>query len=80
MQSKSLKDYAFKAIKKHPAVFEALAEYDRTRKLPRTVYKERATFTIDANILRMFRAYAKEQGMDMSKIVERQIKQVLGLK
>ncbi len=80
MQSKSLKDYALKAIKEHPEVFEALAEYDKTRKLPKTVYKERATFTIDANILRKFRAYAKQHGMDMSKIVEKQIKQVLGLK
>ncbi|MDD4877507.1 MAG: hypothetical protein PHO02_00540 [Candidatus Nanoarchaeia archaeon] len=80
MQSGNIKEHALKAIKEHPQVFESLAEYDRTRKLQRTVYKERATFTIDANILRKFRAYAKEHGMDMSKIVEKQIKQVLGLK
>lgn len=80
MQSTNLKEHALKAIKEHPQVFEALAEYDRTMKMPKTTYKERATFTIDANVMRKFRTYVKEQGMDMSKVVESRIKSVLGLK
>ena len=80
MQSNDVKGHALKAIRENAQVFEALAEYDRTMKMPKTTYKERATFTIDANVMRKFRAYVKEHGMDMSKIVEKLIKKMLGLK
>ncbi|MFH1065020.1 MAG: hypothetical protein V1734_00760 [Nanoarchaeota archaeon] len=80
MQSNSIKERALNAIKEHPQVFEALAEYDRTRKLPKTIYRERINFTIDANVLKKFRRYAKEKGIDMSRVVEKHIKEELGLK
>ncbi len=72
--------YALEAIKKHPQVFEALAEYDHTRKLPKTIYRERINLTIDSTILRKFKQYAKEKGLNMSKVVERHIKEEMGLK
>lgn len=80
MQSNSIREYALKAIREHPQVFEALAEYDRTRKLPKTTYRERINFTIDANVLRKFRKYAKEKGLDMSRVIEKHIKEEIGLK
>ncbi len=77
--SKELK-YALEAIKKHPQVFEALAEYDRTRKIPKTTYRERINLTIDANLLRKFKHHTREKGLNMSRVVEKHIKEELGLK
>lgn len=71
---------ALKAIKEHPQVFEALEEYDRTRKLPKTTYRERINLTINANLLRKFKHYAREKGLNMSRVVEKHIKEELGLK
>ena len=68
---------ALRVIQENPQVFEALAEYDRTRKLPRTVYRERINLTIDGNILRQFKRYAGERGLNMSKVVEKYMKEEL---
>ncbi len=75
-----LVDYALKAIKEHPQVFEALAEYDRTGKMPKTVYRERINLTIDANLLKKFKHYSQEKGLNMSRVIEKHIKEELGLK
>lgn len=80
MPSTNIKEHALKAIKENPGVFEALEEYDRTRKLPKTAYRERINLTIDGNLLRKFRKYAKERGLNMSRIVEKHIKEELGIK
>jgi len=80
MPSNNVKEHALKAIKENPEVFEALAEYDKTRKLPKTAYRERINVTIDANLLRKFRKYAKERGLNMSRIVEKHIKEEMGIK
>ncbi len=77
--SKELK-YALKAIRKHPQVFEALAEYDQTRKIPKTQYRERINLTIDGNLLRQFKQYAKEKGLNMSRLIESYMKRELGLR
>ena len=72
--------YALKAIMEHPRVFEALEEYDRTRKLPKTNYRERINLTIDAALLKKFKRYAKERGLNMSRVIEKHIKNEKGLK
>ena len=71
---------ALKIIKNHPQVFEALAEYDKTRKLPKTVYRERINVTIDSTLLKKFKQYAKENSINMSRLIEKYIKQELRLK
>jgi len=58
------------AIAKYPEVFDALEEYDRTHRLKKINYKERANFTIDSNLLRKFRKYCREHGMKMSSKIE----------
>lgn len=70
---------ALQAIKEHPQVFEALEEYDRTRKLPKTTYRERINVTIDPNVLRKFKRYAQEKGLNMSRLIEKHIKEELAL-
>ncbi len=73
-------DYAMYAIKRHPQVFEALAEYDNTRKLPKTIYRERINLTIDSTLLKQFKTYAKDYNLNMSRVIEKHIKEELKLK
>ena len=68
---------AKKAIMLYPEVFDALEEYDRTHKLKKINYKERANFTIDSNLLNDFRKYCSKKGMKMSSKIEEFIKQEL---
>ena len=80
MPSNEYVQHALKVIKENPQVFEALEEYDRTRKLPKTVYRERINLTIDATILRKFKRYAQERGLNMSRVAEKYMKREMGLK
>jgi len=61
---------AKKSIILYPEIFEALEEYDRTHRLKKINYKERANFTIDSNLLRRFRKYCELHGMKMSAKIE----------
>jgi len=62
-------------IKKNPEMFAALEEYDRTGKLVKLSYKDRANFTIDAELLRKFRGYCRKNGFSMSAKIEQHIQQ-----
>lgn len=62
---------------KHPHVFAALEEYDRTRKIPKFNYKKRIDFTIDSKILNEFRAHCRKHNLKMSNIVENLIRKEL---
>lgn len=75
-ESEFLKTFR-KVLYEHPDMFDALEEYDRTRRLRKLSYKERANFTIDAEILRRFRSYCEQHGYNMSKLVEQHIKEEL---
>ncbi len=70
---------ALKIIQQHPQVFEALAEYDRTRKLPKTIYRERINLTIDSTLLKQFKQHAKDHNLNMSRVIEKHIKEELKL-
>ena len=78
--NKKLLENALKAIREHPQAFEALEEYDRTRKLPKTIYRERLNITLDSVLLRKLRRYANKKGVPISRIIENLIKEELGLK
>ena len=79
MPSKFL-ETARRVVRENPEVFDALLEYERTKKLPKLTYHTRANFTIESNLLRKFRAYCTERGMNMSKVLEKHIKEELGLR
>ena len=64
-------------IQKHPEAFAALEEFDRTGKLVKPTYKERSNFTIDAQLLKEFRAYCKAHAINMSAKIESWIKKEL---
>ena len=65
---------AKKIIRERPELFAALEEFDRTGKLKKLKYKERATFTIDEEIMMKFRDYCEKRNMKMSSIIEDMIK------
>lgn len=77
MLSNNIVNRAKKIIKENPEYFEALIEFEKTKKLPRLNYKKRANFTIDTRLLRNFKDYCKEKRLNMSNLIEGYIKQEL---
>jgi len=57
--------------------FEALAEYDRTGKLPKLSYKKRIDVTIDANLLRKIKEYCRKNNIKLSNLIENQLKTIV---
>ena len=70
---------AKKIIRQNPEVFEALLEFERTKKLPKTVYRERINLTIDVNLLKKFKQYCRENSINMSRLIEKHMKKDLKL-
>jgi len=75
LSGKKLLKYADMALVKYPEIFDALEEYDRTHRLKKINFKERANFTLDANLLATFREYCRKNGMKMSAKIENLIKE-----
>ena len=67
-------------IKENPRAFEALLEFEKTGKLSKTVYRDRINLTIDSSLLKKFRKYCQEHGYNMSRLIEKHIKEELELK
>jgi len=68
---------AKKMVMLYPELFESLEEYDKTHKLKKIDFKQRANFTIDSNLLDDFRKYCKKNGMKMSSKIEGFIREEL---
>jgi len=77
-KTESFGERAVRLIRQRPALFDALLEYEKTRKFPKFVYKERLDITLDGTLLRQFRRYCRETGRVMSRVVEMHIKEELG--
>lgn len=73
LSGKKILKTAKRIIKENPEYFEALLEFEKTKKLPKFTYKKRANFTIDADLLRKFRNYCKKKGYKMSTKIEQYI-------
>ena len=73
----SFAEYAFQGIKKHPEIFAALEEFERTKKLPKFTYRKRIDVTINERILSAFRNYCLENGLNMSRVIEKYMGQEL---
>ena len=41
----SFAEYAIRGIKKHPEIFSALEEFERTKKIPKFTYRKRIDIT-----------------------------------
>ena len=78
LSGKKLLQNARKAVMLYPEIFDALEEYDRTHRLRKINYKERANFTIDGNLLLRFRRYCQLHGMKMSAKIEQYMVKEMG--
>ena len=72
-----MKLYDEKIFKKYAEAFEALAEYDKTGKLPKLNYKKRIDITIDAKLLRQLKEYCKMHGFKISQLIEKHMREEL---
>ena len=59
-----------KMVKEKEPFLNAIEEYDRSKKLRKASHKERANFTIEADLMIKFRQYCKKNGISMSHKVE----------
>ena len=73
----SLGEAAAEAMRKHPEIFSALEEYERTKKIPKFSYRKRLDITINQNILSAFKKHCQEKGLNMSRVIEKHIKDEL---
>ncbi len=64
-------------VREKEAFLNSLEEFDRSHQLRKINYKERVNFTIDENLMILFRKYCNNTGMSMSKVVEECIKSKL---
>ena len=67
---KQIVEKARKIIRENPEYFEALVEFEKTKKLPKLNYKTRVNFTIDVNIFKRFRAYCRKKKLKMFSMIE----------
>lgn len=72
-----MKLYNEEHFRKHAALFDALAEYDRTGKLSKLSYKKRIDITIDAALLRKLKEYCHKNNLKLSQLIERQIRDII---
>lgn len=72
-----MKLYNEKIFEKYAEAFEALAEYDRTGKLPKINYKKRIDITIDAKLLRQLKEHCQKKCLKLSQLVEKKMQEEL---
>ena len=72
-----MKLYSEEHFRKHAALFEALAEYDRTGRAPKVSYKKRIDITIDAGLLRRLKEHCRRHGLKLSQLIEQRMRAVV---
>ena len=60
-------------VNKYPEVFEALLEFERTKKIPLLYRRKRINVTINENIARDFKNYCQHKGLNMSRVLEKKM-------
>ena len=70
---KSFIETAREIIKRNPEYFEALAEFDRTGKLPKITFKKRIDITVDKDIINKFKEFCRKKGYKVSNRIEQLI-------
>lgn len=77
MPSSKFVEATRKIIRENPEIFEALQEFERTKKLPRVGRRERINLTIDHYLLRKFKKHCRERNVNMSRLIETHMKEEL---
>ena len=74
MSSNKILQIARKTVKNNPELFNALLEFEKTKKI-RT--KTRLNFTIDKNIAQKFKKFCRNSSYNMSAKVENSIRKLM---
>ena len=74
---KSFLEKAKEVIAKNQDVLAVFEELDRTGKFRKRTYKIKASFTLDEELFNKFRAYCKQNGINMSGKIESYIRKEL---
>ena len=72
--SKKFLETADRILREKPEMFEALMEYERTKRI-RT--KERLNFTIDRSLASQFKKFCREHAYNMSAKVEQAMREMM---
>jgi hypothetical protein len=75
----SSSETARRLIRQNQDMFEALLDFERTKRVPKLNRKARANFTIDSNLYHEFRREAQRRGLQMSNVIEASIRERLRL-
>ncbi len=76
----SFVDHAKKVIAENQHLFVTLEELDRTGKLKKAAYKGRYSISIDEDLMATFRSHCMKNGLKMSSVIEKLVKEYLGKK
>lgn len=77
MESSKFLETAKRIIREDPEAFEALLEFERTKKLPKLHYHKRINLTIKDDVLKAFKHYCEEHGLNMSGTIENYMKETV---
>ena len=69
--------YAKKGIRENPEVFDALLEFERTKRVPKLSYRRRIDITLDESVLRRLRSVSADKGIPLSRFIERALLRAL---
>ena len=64
-------------IRMYPEVFESLLEFERTKRVPKLYRRKRLNITIDENTLKEFKSFCRQNNINMSRILERKMVEVM---
>lgn len=64
-----------KVVAEHAELFNALMEFEKTKRLPKLSYKTRVNFTLDHQLVKKLRDYCQQKGYKMSSLIEQLIKE-----
>lgn len=73
----SFLEKAREVIAKNQDVLAVFEELDRTGKFRKRTYKVKSSFTLDEELFNKFRAYCKQNGINMSGRIESYIREEL---
>ncbi len=78
MRSSEYVAIARRQIREHADLFDALLEFERTKRMPRLSRKKRVNMTIDSSLYREVQREAKRRNIPVSSLVEKQLRLTLG--
>ena len=73
----SFADRAKKIMAENQHLFLTLEELDRTGRLRKATYKGRYSISVDEDLMAAFRSFCQKNGLKMSSVIEKSIREYL---